>query len=63
MRMTGDSEDYSINTGLIELNKGDLNINNLDVKDITVIDRSIILINKGAGIVDLFGSKFENVER
>jgi hypothetical protein len=63
MRITGDSEDNSINAGLIELNKGDLNINNLDVKDITVKDRSVILINIGAGIVDLFGSKFENVER
>ncbi|KAA6354180.1 MAG: hypothetical protein EZS28_050293, partial [Streblomastix strix] len=58
-----DITDYFIKTGLIQLDKGDLNINNLDVKDIIIQGQSVIQANEGTEKVNIIGSKFENVER
>jgi hypothetical protein len=62
MKMKSTTE-YLIKTGLIELIGGKLSMTNLDVKDITVEEKSIIKVNEGAGIVDIIRSKFENITR
>jgi hypothetical protein len=54
--------DYSIKTGLVELNIGKLTISTLEVKDIKIVDKSIIKVNSGAGDVDISTSIFNNIE-
>jgi hypothetical protein len=47
MKMAVDSEGYSISAGLIELRSGNLIVNNLEIKDIIISNRSVIKVNEG----------------
>ncbi|KAA6388693.1 MAG: hypothetical protein EZS28_015780, partial [Streblomastix strix] len=63
MKMTSDTAGYSIQSGFIELNSGNLNIDNLEVKDIIISDSPIILINENAGSINIIDSQFDNITR
>ncbi|KAA6387625.1 MAG: hypothetical protein EZS28_016848 [Streblomastix strix] len=61
MKMAVDSEGYSISAGLIELRSGNLIVNNLEVKDIMISDRSVINIKQGAEEVFILNCNFRNI--
>jgi hypothetical protein len=63
MNMADDSEGYTILTGLVELEGGILDINNLEISDILISGCSLIKVNEGSlvGEVNIIGSKFENI--
>ncbi|KAA6315488.1 MAG: hypothetical protein EZS28_055414, partial [Streblomastix strix] len=49
--------------GLVELSIGSLTLTNLEVTNVNILELSLIKVNNGAGIVNINGSKFENIER
>lgn len=63
MNMASDTTGYSIVSGFIELKGGMLSINSIEIKDIIVSGYSLIKVNEGSGIVNIIGSKFENISR
>ncbi|KAA6376745.1 MAG: hypothetical protein EZS28_027728, partial [Streblomastix strix] len=63
MRMTSDSKDYSISRGLIELSIGNLIVNNLEVKDIIISDRSVIKVNEAVAQVSVMNCSLKNISK
>ncbi|KAA6395917.1 MAG: hypothetical protein EZS28_008554, partial [Streblomastix strix] len=63
MKMVRNSEGYSISTGLIEMSSGNINIDNLEVKDIIISNRSVIKVNEGVGQVSILNSNFSNIHK
>ncbi|KAA6374958.1 MAG: hypothetical protein EZS28_029515 [Streblomastix strix] len=63
MKMTVDSEGYSISYGLIELSSGNLIVNNLEVKDIIISDRSVIKVNEGVAQVSVMNCSLKNISK
>jgi hypothetical protein len=53
MIMARDDEDYSIKTGLVELNIGKLTITSLSATNLKITDKSVIKVNNGAGVVSI----------
>ncbi|KAA6362948.1 MAG: hypothetical protein EZS28_041525, partial [Streblomastix strix] len=63
MIMASNTEGYQLSRGLIELNIGALTLTNIEVINLNILQQSVIKINNGAGIVNIIGSKFKNIER
>ncbi|KAA6388461.1 MAG: hypothetical protein EZS28_016013, partial [Streblomastix strix] len=63
MIMASNTEGYQLSRGLIELNIGTLMLTNFEVNNIIILEQSVIKINNGAGIVNIIGSKFKNIQR
>ncbi|KAA6397950.1 MAG: hypothetical protein EZS28_006523 [Streblomastix strix] len=63
MNMYGSIPDYSLLTGLVELIGGSLNINNLEINDISISDSPTILIGENAGSVSVDNTQFDNILR
>ncbi|KAA6382902.1 MAG: hypothetical protein EZS28_021571 [Streblomastix strix] len=63
MKMQSDAEGHLILTGLVELVGGSLNINNLEIKDISISDSPIIFINENAGSISIINSQFDSITR
>ncbi|KAA6399461.1 MAG: hypothetical protein EZS28_005011, partial [Streblomastix strix] len=63
MKMFDSLPDYLILTGLVELIGGSLNINNLEISDISISDSPIIFISENAGSVNIINSQIDNILR
>ncbi|KAA6368424.1 MAG: hypothetical protein EZS28_036049, partial [Streblomastix strix] len=63
MKMAVDSEGYSISNGLIELRSGNLIIENLEVKDIIISNRSVIKVNEGVTQVSVLNCSLKNISK
>jgi hypothetical protein len=60
--MDGDYDIYSISIGLVEMIGGKLTINNLEAKNIKIVDNSIIKLNDVLKTVNIIGCEFENIK-
>ncbi|KAA6362494.1 MAG: hypothetical protein EZS28_041979, partial [Streblomastix strix] len=63
LMMTSDSEGYSISSGLIELSCGNLIVDNLEIKDIIILNRSVIKLNEGVAQVSVMNCNLRNISK